>query len=180
MLAPDAWVPLAEVVRPHGVRGDVQLKVFNDDSDVLSSQEEVLVRLDERRGARGLASTARAAPDDAILMKLYSVDDRDRAGELRGALVCARRAAFPPLEEGEFYACDVIGARVRRAERERLEELGTVRAHAELSERRRPRRRTQPTAGRTGRSRSSTRSSRTSTSTSGVVTLTKLDGLERG
>ena len=50
--------------------------------------------------------------NDAILMKLFSVDDRDRAEELRGALVCARRGSFPPLEPGEFYACDVEGARV--------------------------------------------------------------------
>jgi 16S rRNA processing protein RimM len=45
-------------------------------------------------------------------MKLHSVDDRDRAEELRGASVCARRSSFPALEDGEFYACDVEGARV--------------------------------------------------------------------
>jgi len=45
-------------------------------------------------------------------MKLASIDDRDRAAALRGSLVCVRRGAFPPLGEGEFYVCDVEGARV--------------------------------------------------------------------
>jgi 16S rRNA processing protein RimM len=61
--------------------------------------------------------------DQAILMKLYSVDDRDRAGELRGALICVRRGDFPPPEEGEFYTCDVLGATVLCDGRE----VGTVR-----------------------------------------------------
>jgi 16S rRNA processing protein RimM len=50
--------------------------------------------------------------DDAILMKLHSIDDRDRADEVRGALICVRRRDFPPLEDGEFYACDVEGLNV--------------------------------------------------------------------
>ena len=52
--------------------------------------------------------------DGAILMKLYSIDDRDRADELRGALICVRRRDFPPLGDGEFYVCDAKGARVVR------------------------------------------------------------------
>jgi 16S rRNA processing protein RimM len=46
-------------------------------------------------------------------MKLYSVDDRDRAEDLRGALICVRRRDFGEAEPGEFYAVDVVGAEVR-------------------------------------------------------------------
>lgn len=117
----DAWVPLAEVARPHGVRGEVRLKLFNKSSDVLLAQEEVLVRLQDGEEHEVSVETARRA-DDAILMKLYSVDDRDRADELRGALVCVRRRDFPPPEAGEFYAIDIVGAEVRVAG-ERLGEV---------------------------------------------------------
>jgi 16S rRNA processing protein RimM len=122
VLAPDAWVPLAAVSRPHGVRGELRLKLFNEDSDVLLSQDEVLVRLPDGEEHEVSVDHARRA-GDAILMKLYSVDDRNRADELRGALVCVRRASFPALGEGEFYACDVLGARVVLPSGE---ELGTV------------------------------------------------------
>ena len=111
MIDPDAWVPLAEIARPHGVRGEVRLRVFNSDSDLLLDLDEVLVRFPEGDEQEVSVDGARRA-NDAILMKLHSVDDRDRAEELRGAAVCARRRDFPPLEDGEFYACDVEGARV--------------------------------------------------------------------
>jgi 16S rRNA processing protein RimM len=109
---PDTWVPLAEVARPHGVRGEVRLRLFNKTSDTLLEMDEVLVRLPDGEEHEVSVERARRA-DDAILMKLYSVDDRDKADELRGALVCVKRGDFPKAEEGEFYAVDVVGAEVR-------------------------------------------------------------------
>jgi len=107
----DRFVPLAEVMRPHGVRGELRLKVFNAESDVLLTQEDVLLR--PKDGAEHEVSVDRARrADAAILLKLHSVDDRDRAEELRGALVGLRRSQLPPPEEGAFYACDIEGARV--------------------------------------------------------------------
>lgn len=112
MIAPEAWVPLAEVARPHGVRGEVRLKLFNRESDVLLSVDEVLVRLPEGGGEHEVSVDGARRADAAILLKLHSVDDRDRAEEIRGALICARRRDFPELDPGEFYACDVEGAAV--------------------------------------------------------------------
>lgn len=109
---PNDWVPLAEIARPHGVRGEVRLRLFNKASDVLLAQDEVLVRLADGEEHEVSVDGARRA-DEAILMKLHSVDDRDRADELRGAHVCVRRRDFAPLDEGEFYAVDVVGAEVR-------------------------------------------------------------------
>lgn len=109
---PEAWVPLAEVARPHGVRGELRLRLFNATSDILLEQDEVLVRMKD--GVEHEVSVERARrADDAILMKLYSVDDRDRAEELRGAHVCVRRRDFPEADADEFYAIDVVGAEVR-------------------------------------------------------------------
>ena len=111
MISPDEWVPLAEVARPHGVKGELRLKLFNKDSDMLLDRDEVLVRLPGGEEHEVSIDRARRA-DDAILMKLYSIEDRDRADELRGALVSVRRREFPPLEDGEFYVCDAKGANV--------------------------------------------------------------------
>ncbi len=118
---PDTWVPLAEIARPHGVKGELRLRLFNKTSDALLGQDEVLVRLKD--GGEHEVSVVRARrADDAILMKLHSVDDRDRAEELRGALVCVRRRDFEEAESGEFYAIDVVGAEVKLAG----ERVGTV------------------------------------------------------
>ncbi len=111
---PEQWVPLAEVARPHGVRGELRLRLFNKTSDVLLGMEEVLVRFPDGEEHEVSVETARRA-DDAILMKLYSVDDRNRAEELRGAHVCVRRRDFEPTAPGEFYAIDVVGGEARLA-----------------------------------------------------------------
>lgn len=106
----DVWIPLAEVARPHGVKGELRLKLFNKDSNVLLALDEVLVRLKDGAEHEVSIDTARRA-DQAILLKLHSVDDRDRAEELRGAFLCAKRSQLPVLAPGEFYACDVAGAK---------------------------------------------------------------------
>jgi 16S rRNA processing protein RimM len=118
---PDTWVPLAEIARPHGVKGELRLRLFNKTSDTLLGQEEVLVRMADGEEHEVSVERARRA-DDAILMKLFSVDDRNRAEELRGALVCVRRRDFEDAEPGEFYAIDVVGADVKLAG----ERIGTV------------------------------------------------------
>jgi ribosomal 30S subunit maturation factor RimM len=33
MIDPNAWVPLAEIARAHGVKGELRLKLYNSDSD---------------------------------------------------------------------------------------------------------------------------------------------------
>jgi len=124
------WVALAEVARPHGVRGEVRLNLFNAESDLLLDVDEVLVRLPDGKEHEVSVDQARRA-DKTILLKLHSVDDRDRAEEIRGAKICVPREKFPPLEEGEFYACDVEGSEVKLQNArigvvERLEEYPTT------------------------------------------------------
>ncbi len=110
-----------------------------------SEQDEVLVRLPDGEEHEVSVERARRA-DDAILMKLYSVDDRDRADELRGALVCVRRRDFPPPEDGEFYAVDIVGAEARLGG-ERLGEVVEIVTYPTLEALARARRRR---AGRLG------------------------------
>jgi 16S rRNA processing protein RimM len=128
------YVALAEVARPHVVRGELRLQLFNAESDLLLDVDEVLVRLKDGKEHEVSVDQARRA-DKTILLKLHSVDDRDRADELRGAMICIPRDAFPPLEDGEFYACDVEGAEVRLQNTrigvvERMEEYPTTYALA--------------------------------------------------
>ena len=106
------WVALAEVARPHGVRGEVRVKMYNSDSELLPSLPEVLVRGPDGAERTVRLQSVRGADAGYLLAKLEGVDDRDTAESFRGAQLCARRDAFPPVEEGEFYACDVVGARL--------------------------------------------------------------------
>jgi 16S rRNA processing protein RimM len=117
------WIPVAEIARPHGVRGELRLKVYNVESDLLAHRRDALLRMPD--GEERTVQIASARPvNKAMLMHLRGVDDRDAAAALRGALLCIPRDEFPPLDEGEFYACDLEGA---RAVLESGEEIGRVR-----------------------------------------------------
>ena len=125
--AEDDWVPLAAIGRPHGIKGEVRAHSFNKDSALLLQLDEVLVRFVDgaRKGEVHEVSIDGARQgNDAILLKLHGVDDRNGADEVRGAELCVRRGNFPEPEDGEFYACDIVGARVVS---EDGEEMGLVR-----------------------------------------------------
>jgi 16S rRNA processing protein RimM len=104
-------VALAEVARPHGIVGELRLKVYNLDSDLLLRRPPVTLRLPDG-AVREASLTAVREVDKALLVRLAGVDDRNAAEALRGAQVLVRRDALPPAEDGEFYACDVEGAQV--------------------------------------------------------------------
>lgn len=116
------YVPVAEVARPHGVQGEIRLKVYNQGSDLLLRRPPVKLLLADGTERDAVVDTAREV-NKAILVRLVGVSDRDAALALRGARIAVARDQFPPLDEGEFYACDVEGARAVLASGE---EIGTV------------------------------------------------------
>jgi 16S rRNA processing protein RimM len=106
-------VAVAEIARPHGIQGELRLKVFNPDSDLLTQRSvgaRVRLRLPGGEERDVAITTARDA-NKALLVRIAGVDDRNAAEALRGAELCVPRSAFPPLDAGEFYACDLEGAR---------------------------------------------------------------------
>jgi 16S rRNA processing protein RimM len=116
------WVALADIMRPHGVRGELRLRLHNAESELLVSAPEVLVQSTAFAPRKMIVESMRPASPGHLLAKLEGIDSRDQADPLRGAVVCLERSEFAPLDEGEFYACDVVGARLVGPEGE----LGTV------------------------------------------------------
>jgi 16S rRNA processing protein RimM len=121
-LAEPRWIAVADVARPHGVRGELRLRVFSGDPALLLRRPPIRLRDAEGRTRDARIATVRPA-DRALLMRLEGVDDRDAAEALRGMEILVQRDEFAPLDEGEFYACDIEGA---RAELVTGELVGTV------------------------------------------------------
>ncbi len=51
-----------------------------------------------------------------VVAKLAGCDDRDVAAGLKGQTVAVPRAAFPAVQEGEYYWADLVGLSVRNSE----------------------------------------------------------------
>ncbi len=71
------------------------------------------LQLEERRGARSVAIVRNVRPGGGgWIVAIEDVDDRDRAEELRGAKLLARREDLPPPAPGEWWIADLVGLRV--------------------------------------------------------------------
>ncbi len=111
----DELVELAAVVRAHGLRGELALKPFNPDSELLRELDQVVLKLPDGstrtcavRGARGHA--------EHLILALEGVSDRNASEALRGSLVCVPRSLLPEPDEGEVYLVDLVGLQARDSE----------------------------------------------------------------
>ena len=115
----DELIELAAVVRAHGLQGELLLKVFNRESELLHELSELVVRAPSGEERSYRVANVRGAADSTLLT-LEGVRDRAGAEALRGSLLCVPRSLFPALEQGEYYLVDLVGLAVRNANAEVL------------------------------------------------------------
>jgi len=106
------FVELGRVAKPHGIRGEVKVRLHWGQSQALQQAENVLVLLADAECARPMRVQACGRLQGGLRLKLEGVDDRDAAAALRGAAVGLDRDSLPPPGAGEYYLADLVGARV--------------------------------------------------------------------
>lgn len=110
---PSADSPTLEVGRvskAHGITGELRVVPHWESSDALDRVQEIWLTQNAKRAVYAV-ERARAVPK-AYLLKLRGVDDRNAAEALQGAVVSVERSALSPLEPGEYYLVDLVGAKV--------------------------------------------------------------------
>jgi len=106
---PRRFVPVAEIARAHGIRGEVRLKLYHEESDIFGQNPTIRLRTPE--GVERFVEIDHARnSNNGLLVKFIGTNDRNDAEALRGCILSVPRDEFPALEDGEFYACDVEGA----------------------------------------------------------------------
>ncbi|MSP26210.1 MAG: 16S rRNA processing protein RimM [Myxococcales bacterium] len=104
-------VVIADVARSHGVRGELKLRLFNPDSEVLARAQDVVLILPSGERQKVRFTSLRPVLGGA-LVTLPGVTGRESADALRGARVEVPRASLSETEPGEFYICDLEGCAV--------------------------------------------------------------------
>jgi 16S rRNA processing protein RimM len=112
MAAPDRLV-VGRVLRPHGVRGELSVEVLSDAPERFAPGAELGLGDPDGPGPLG-AAVVRAARLHLgrLLLSLEGVEDRDAAGRLRGAWLSIPVTEARPLEQGEFWAHQLVGLAV--------------------------------------------------------------------
>ncbi len=103
------------VGRAHGLDGSFHVQ------DPVARLLDVAIPLTV--GGRPARVTRRAGTDERPIVRLDVAASREAVEALRGHVLDVARADAPPLEDGEFWAEDLVGALVVAGDRE----LGVVR-----------------------------------------------------
>jgi 16S rRNA processing protein RimM len=97
---------IAEILRPHGRRGEVVLRLWTDHLPTLTNAERVYLGKDPREPVRVLGVRMHKG---SPLLRLDGVDSIEKAQNLRGCPVYLPLKDLKPLEEGEFFLHDLVG-----------------------------------------------------------------------
>lgn len=114
-------VVVGRVLRPHGVRGEVAVEVLTDVPGRFRTGSRLTgVRKD---GPPVPLLVAASRPHKGgVLVTFEGVEDRDRAGELRGLDLEVPRSEVPKAPRGTYYQFELVGCRCRNGG----EDLGQV------------------------------------------------------
>jgi 16S rRNA processing protein RimM len=108
-----ALVAVGEVVRPHGLRGEVRVRALTDRPAERFAGLGECVLWDAARDAREPCRVLAARVDgEDVLLRLGGVDSEDAARSLAGRLIAVERDRALPPPEGCFYPWQLEGARV--------------------------------------------------------------------
>jgi 16S rRNA processing protein RimM len=106
-----AWVPFAVVVRAHGVRGELTIKLLDNSGEWPDFAEKLQVV--PKSGPAFFVSVSQVRPTNrGYLLFVDEIADRDAAQRLAGALLQVESAAIPAPMKGEFYFFELQGAQV--------------------------------------------------------------------
>lgn len=98
---------IAEILRPHGIKGELKIKSHSEDIDNLMQVRQLYIK--ENSGYYPIAVEGFRLHSGDILIQLQNVYDRSAAERYRGVSLYIAREDASPLAEGEFYISDIIG-----------------------------------------------------------------------
>lgn len=121
------YLIVGEVLRPHGVRGELRVRVLTEHPERFIKGDVKTVHLGtDPNQAQAIPYTVRSARmhKNYLLFKFEEIRDRDDADTLRGQFIMVDFENAIPLDEGEYYAYEIIGLAVQTTDEQTL---GTIR-----------------------------------------------------
>jgi 16S rRNA processing protein RimM len=104
-------IEIGSVSRPHGIQGEVKIQLLAEFVGSLDTTAIARVYLDDAETPTGVRGCREH--QGALLLRLDNVLTRNDAEAMRGVRVSLSDDDLPDLEDGEYYAHDLIGLEVR-------------------------------------------------------------------
>lgn len=115
-------VTVGQIERPFGVKGEVKVRSLTDVPGRWESLTTVCIVGGQGQTLETAVTHVRRA-GTGLIVGLAALTNPEDAGQWRGALIQASRTDAPPLPEGAYYECDLVGLAVQN---EQGEPIGTL------------------------------------------------------
>ena len=104
-------IPLGKVVKPHGIKGELKVSIYNDESRTLVEGLKIWFNINEQFENYKL-KTIRGSVKSTII-KIEEIDSRDQTSFLINKELFVFRDDFPKLNnKDDFYLYDLIGMEI--------------------------------------------------------------------
>ncbi len=121
------YLLLGEVLRPHGVLGELRVRIMTDYPERIGELETVYLARDVAgTSARAFRVQKVRRHQGYALITLKGITDRDQVEPLRGLYVLVSLEDAVPLEEDEIYLFQLIGMTVQTDDGRMLGQLTDV------------------------------------------------------
>ena len=98
-------IEAGKIINTHGVNGEVKIEVWLDSPSFMRKFRRFFIR------DREMNVTSSRIQKNFLLVKLEGIDNLNAAMSLKGAIVLIEREDAE-LSPGEYFLCELIGARV--------------------------------------------------------------------
>lgn len=113
------YLVLGEILRPHGVRGEMRMRILTNYPERLLTKDIEHIFLGnspEDDDPQPFTVKSARFHKQYLLLTLAEIHDRNAADPLRGKIVMVDIENAVPLEDGEFYLYQLIGLTVETEE----------------------------------------------------------------
>lgn len=105
-------LPVGEIGRPHGVKGEMKIYPYSGNPESLRSYGRLLVAMPEDGATQSYELSSCRSQGQFAVIKLAGIDTRSEAALLTGCQVLVDRHEMPELTDDEFYWHDLQGMAV--------------------------------------------------------------------
>ena len=104
------YLVIGQIIKPHGIRGEVSVKVLTDFGERFDEMESV--HLGDDSSVEVYKIETSRWNRDRVLLRFAAINDRERAESLRGLYLKIPITEAMPLEPESFYHYQLEGLRV--------------------------------------------------------------------
>jgi len=106
----DKLIPVGSIVKHHGLRGELKVFLYNEDSETLVKGLPIWIENNDNFISYDL-EYVRGSKNNLII-KFENINSREMSQFLIKREICVSRDDFPDLDEG-FYLNDIIGFKIK-------------------------------------------------------------------